>query len=47
MFTTRRTFLKSSLAAPAAGLPWHAALAQEELKLHSFVPPTHVIWPMC
>jgi TRAP-type C4-dicarboxylate transport system substrate-binding protein len=44
MFTTRRTFLKSSLAAPAAGLPWHAALAQEELKLHSFVPPTHVIW---
>jgi TRAP-type C4-dicarboxylate transport system substrate-binding protein len=26
------------------GLPWSEALAQEELKLHSFVPPTHVIW---
>jgi TRAP-type C4-dicarboxylate transport system substrate-binding protein len=25
-------------------LPWSEALAQEELKLHSFVPPTHVIW---
>jgi TRAP-type C4-dicarboxylate transport system substrate-binding protein len=47
MSTTRRTFLKSSLATTAAaGLPWHHATAQgaEELKLHSFVPPTHVIW---
>jgi TRAP-type C4-dicarboxylate transport system substrate-binding protein len=44
MPTTRRTLLKSALVASAAGLPWRAALAQEELKLHSFVPPTHVIW---
>jgi TRAP-type C4-dicarboxylate transport system substrate-binding protein len=41
----RRTFLQSTAAtAAAAGLPWHQALAAEELKLHSFVPPTHVIW---
>jgi TRAP-type C4-dicarboxylate transport system substrate-binding protein len=45
MPTNRRTFLKSSIAtAAAAGLPWHEALAAEELKLHSFVPPRHIIW---
>jgi len=47
MNTTRRTFLGSSAAAAvAAGLPVHSALAQAavELKLHSFVPPTHSIW---
>ena len=45
MLTSRRTFLKTTLATSmAAGMPWHEALAQEELKLHSFVPPTHVIW---
>jgi len=48
MSTTRRTFLKSSIAATAAaGLPAPTVLAQgaaEEIKLHSFVPPTHVIW---
>ena len=45
MHTSRRTFLKTALgASAAAGAPWHEALAQEELKLHSFVPPTHVIW---
>ena len=46
--TTRRTFLKSSaVAAAASALPAPAVLAQaavEEIKLHSFVPPTHVIW---
>jgi TRAP-type C4-dicarboxylate transport system substrate-binding protein len=47
MSTTRRTFLRSSIAATVAtGLPAPAVLAQGtvELKLHSFVPPTHVIW---
>jgi TRAP-type C4-dicarboxylate transport system substrate-binding protein len=48
MTTTRRTFLKTSIAATAAaGLPAPALLAQAaavELKMHSFVPPTHVIW---
>ena len=45
MLTSRRTFLKVSLASSAAaGVPWRDALAQEELKLHSFVPSTHVIW---
>jgi TRAP-type C4-dicarboxylate transport system substrate-binding protein len=47
MTTNRRTFLKSTLAtAAAAGLPWQSAKAQAavELKLHSFVPPTHSIW---
>jgi TRAP-type C4-dicarboxylate transport system substrate-binding protein len=47
MNTTRRIFLKSSAAAAVtAGLPAHSALAQAavELKLHSFVPPTHSIW---
>jgi TRAP-type C4-dicarboxylate transport system substrate-binding protein len=37
--------VKGSLAAGAAtALPWRPAQAAEELKLHSFVPPTHVIW---
>ena len=47
MTTTRRTFLKRSAAvAAASSLPAPAVLAQaaEEIKLHSFVPPTHVIW---
>ncbi|HET9917569.1 MAG TPA: TRAP transporter substrate-binding protein [Candidatus Binatia bacterium] len=47
MNTTRRTFLKCSAAAAAtAGLPAHSVFAQAavELKLHSFVPPTHSIW---
>jgi TRAP-type C4-dicarboxylate transport system substrate-binding protein len=45
MQTSRRTFLQTTLAASAAtALPWRAAFAQDELKLHSFVPPTHVIW---
>jgi TRAP-type C4-dicarboxylate transport system substrate-binding protein len=47
MTTTRRKFLKSGIAATAAStLPAPAVLAQaaEEIKLHSFVPPTHVIW---
>ncbi len=43
--TTRRTFMAGSLAATAAtALPLRSALAQQELKLASFVPPTHVIW---
>ena len=48
MTTTRRTFLKSSIAATAAaGFPAPAVLAQSatvELKLSSFVPPMHSIW---
>jgi TRAP-type C4-dicarboxylate transport system substrate-binding protein len=47
MVTSRRTFLKTSLATTAAaGLPWGSAFAQDtiELKLSSFVPPTHSIW---
>jgi TRAP-type C4-dicarboxylate transport system substrate-binding protein len=47
MKPTRRTFLQGTAAAAAtAGLPLHGAFAQgaEELKMHSFVPPTHVIW---
>jgi len=47
MHPDRRTFLKgTAAAAAAAGLPLPAAFAQgaEELKMHSFVPPTHVIW---
>jgi TRAP-type C4-dicarboxylate transport system substrate-binding protein len=45
MYATRRTFVTGSLAAgAAASLPWTSAGAAEELKLHSFVPPTHVIW---
>jgi TRAP-type transport system periplasmic protein len=43
--TNRRTFVAGSLAATAATvLPMRNALAQQELKLASFVPPTHVIW---
>ena len=47
MHTTRRTFVTGSLAAGAAStLPWRPALAQGkvELKLSSFVPPSHSIW---
>jgi TRAP-type C4-dicarboxylate transport system substrate-binding protein len=47
MSTSRRTFLKSTVAAAAAaGLPWQSAQAQAsvELKLASFVPPSHSIW---
>jgi TRAP-type C4-dicarboxylate transport system substrate-binding protein len=47
MSTTRRTFVTGTLAATAAaGLPLRGALAQAavELKLASFVPPTHSIW---
>lgn len=47
MHTTRRTFLKGTAAAAAAvGLPAPAVLAQSviELKMASFVPPTHSIW---
>ena len=47
MTTTRRTFLKGTVAAAAASsLPAPAVLAQApiELKLSSFVPPTHSIW---
>ncbi len=47
MLTTRRTFLQgTAAAAAAAGLPSASVLAQgaQELKLHSFVPPNHVIW---
>jgi TRAP-type C4-dicarboxylate transport system substrate-binding protein len=43
--TNRRTFVAGSLAATAATvLPARSAFAQQELKLASFVPPTHVIW---
>jgi TRAP-type C4-dicarboxylate transport system substrate-binding protein len=47
MTATRRTFLKTSLAATAAAsFPAPAVLAQGtvELKLSSFVPPMHSIW---
>ncbi|MPZ56960.1 MAG: C4-dicarboxylate ABC transporter [Rhizobiales bacterium] len=45
MHTTRRTFVTGSLAATATStLPWGPALAAEELKLASFVPPSHSIW---
>jgi TRAP-type transport system periplasmic protein len=45
MFTTRRKFVIGTIATTAAAsTSWRDALAQEELKLHSFVPPTHVIW---
>jgi len=45
MFTTRRKFVFGTIATTAAAsTTWRTALAQEELKLHSFVPPTHVIW---
>src|SRR5688572_25515454 len=47
MHTTRRKFLKATAAAVAAStLPAPAVLAQSavELKMASFVPPTHSIW---
>ncbi len=45
MSINRRTVITGSLAATAtAAVPWESAQAQQELKLHSFVPPTHVIW---
>jgi len=47
MIASRRTFLKGTAAATAAGvLPWQAAQAQAaiELKMASFVPPSHSIW---
>jgi TRAP-type C4-dicarboxylate transport system substrate-binding protein len=45
MSTTRRSFVVGSLAgAGAAIVPSRYAFAQQELKLASFVPPTHVIW---
>ncbi len=45
MRTDRRTFLKGTAAAAAATtLPMSGAFAAEELKLASFVPPTHSIW---
>jgi TRAP-type C4-dicarboxylate transport system substrate-binding protein len=45
MHTSRRSFLQTTIAASVAtATPWRAAFAQDELKLHSFVPPTHVIW---
>jgi TRAP-type C4-dicarboxylate transport system substrate-binding protein len=46
MSTTRRTFLKGTVAAAAATGVSAPSFGQatEELKLHSFVPPTHVIW---
>jgi TRAP-type transport system periplasmic protein len=44
MTTTRRTFLQGSLAAAATGLTSYEAQAATELKLHSFVPPRHIIW---
>ena len=45
MSINRRTVITGSLAATAAtAMPWRDASAQQELKLASFVPPTHVIW---
>jgi len=47
MNTTRRTFLKGTVAAAAATtLPMPAVLAQGviDLKMASFVPPSHSIW---
>lgn len=45
MTTNRRTIIAGSLAATAATvLPRGLAWAKEELRLHSFVPPTHIIW---
>ena len=43
MLATRRTFVTGTLATSAAAvLPWRRAFAQEELKLATFVPPTHI-----
>jgi TRAP-type C4-dicarboxylate transport system substrate-binding protein len=44
MHATRRSFLTGTLATAAlGGLPAQRALAAEELKLATFVPPTHII----
>ncbi|MGE0627850.1 MAG: TRAP transporter substrate-binding protein [Hyphomicrobiaceae bacterium] len=45
MTTTRRTFMTGTLAvSAAAGLPLRHAFAAEELKLSTFVPPSHIIY---
>lgn len=45
MHATRRTFLTGALAATAATrVPSGAAQGAEELKLATFVPPTHIIY---
>lgn len=45
MTTNRRNLVAGSLAVAAAGMvPWRSAMAQQELKLASFVPPGHIIW---
>ncbi len=46
MHATRRTFLAGTAAATAVtvGTPWRAAFANEELKLATFVPPSHIIY---
>jgi TRAP-type C4-dicarboxylate transport system substrate-binding protein len=45
MRATRRIFLKGSAAAAAASaFPLTRAYAQEELKLSTFVPPSHIIY---
>ncbi len=45
MTINRRTFIAGSLGATATlAWPGRVAMAQQELKLASFVPPTHVIW---
>ena len=46
MHTNRRTFLKGTAAAAASVSVSAPSFGQatEELKMHSFVPPTHVIW---
>jgi TRAP-type C4-dicarboxylate transport system substrate-binding protein len=45
MRATRRTFIKGSAAAAAVSAwPVARAYAQEELKLSTFVPPSHIIY---
>ncbi|MPZ38993.1 MAG: hypothetical protein GEU95_13195 [Rhizobiales bacterium] len=44
VLTNRRTIIAGSLATTAATVFPRGAWAKEELKLHSFVPPTHIIW---
>jgi TRAP-type C4-dicarboxylate transport system substrate-binding protein len=45
MSSTRRTFVTGTVATAAAvTLPWRPARAQEELKLATFVPPSHIIY---
>ncbi|MGD9925035.1 MAG: twin-arginine translocation signal domain-containing protein, partial [Pseudorhodoplanes sp.] len=44
MRASRRTFLKASAATAAVSAwPVTSAFAQEELKLSTFVPPSHII----